>query len=209
MQLCILWSITQTQWNVSFWFCRVVQPLSRIRLFCSSWTVAHRAPLSSEFSRQEYQSGLPLPPQGIFWAEGPHLLHWQADSLLLSHQGSRVIFLILIQLNFYFRCLLPCRSGSFIVLVCLTTPNGSFIELVSCCGNRGGCSASLVTHGKESPCNAGDLGLIPGLGRSLVEGDGNPSQYPCLENFMDRGSWRIVVHGVHRSWIWLTNTFTW
>ena len=39
---------------------------------------------------------------------------------------------------------------------------------------------------KESACNAGDLGSIPGLGRFLREGDGNPHQYPCLENSMDR-----------------------
>jgi len=41
---------------------------------------------------------------------------------------------------------------------------------------------------KESACNAGDLGLIPGLGRSPGEGNSNPLQYSCLENFMDRGS---------------------
>jgi len=41
--------------------------------------------------------------------------------------------------------------------------------------------------GKESTCNAGDLGSIPGLGRSPGEGNGNPLQYSCLENPMDRG----------------------
>ena len=43
--------------------------------------------------------------------------------------------------------------------------------------------------GKESACNAGYLGSIPGLGRSLGEGNGNPLQYYCLENPMDRGAW--------------------
>ena len=43
--------------------------------------------------------------------------------------------------------------------------------------------------GKESPCSAGDLGSIPGLGRSPGEENGNPLQYPCLENIMDRGAW--------------------
>ena len=52
--------------------------------------------------------------------------------------------------------------------------------------------------GKESACNAGDLGLIPGLGRSPGEGNGNPLQYFCLENPMDRGSWQATVHGVTR-----------
>ena len=49
---------------------------------------------------------------------------------------------------------------------------------------------------KESACSAGDLGSIPGLGRSPGEGNGNPLQYPCLENLMDRGAWWAVVHGV-------------
>ena len=43
--------------------------------------------------------------------------------------------------------------------------------------------------GKESACSVGDLGSIPGLGRSPGEGNGNPLQYPCLENPMDRGAW--------------------
>ena len=53
---------------------------------------------------------------------------------------------------------------------------------------------------KESNCNAGDLGLIPGLGRSPGEGNGNPLQYSCLENSMDRGAWWATVHGVAKSW---------
>ena len=52
--------------------------------------------------------------------------------------------------------------------------------------------------GKESLCNTGDLGSIPGLGRFPGEGDGYPFQYSCLENSMDRGTWRATVHGVHK-----------
>ena len=52
--------------------------------------------------------------------------------------------------------------------------------------------------GKEPACNAGDLGLIPGSGRSPAEGNGNPLQYSCLENPMDRGAWQATVHGVTR-----------
>ena len=52
--------------------------------------------------------------------------------------------------------------------------------------------------GKESACNAGDPGLTPGSGRSLGEGKGNPLQYSCLENPMDRGAWQATVHGVAR-----------
>ena len=52
--------------------------------------------------------------------------------------------------------------------------------------------------GKESTCNTGDLGLIPGLGRSPGEGNGNTLQYSCLENPMDRGAWQATVHEVTR-----------
>ena len=54
--------------------------------------------------------------------------------------------------------------------------------------------------GKKSACNAGDLGSIPGSGRSPGEGNGNPLQYSCLDNPMDRGAWQatVTVHGVAR-----------
>ena len=61
---------------------------------------------------------------------------------------------------------------------------------------------SLV--GKESACNAGDLGLIPELGRSPGGGNGNPLQYSCLENPMDRRAWQAVIHGVVKSWTQLS-----
>ena len=52
---------------------------------------------------------------------------------------------------------------------------------------------------KESACNVGGLGLIPGLGRSAGEGNGYPLRNSCLENPMDRGAWRAAVHGVTKS----------
>ena len=52
--------------------------------------------------------------------------------------------------------------------------------------------------GKESAA-AGDLGCIPGLGRSPGGGNGNPLQYSCLENPMDRGTWQAIVHEVPKS----------
>ena len=54
--------------------------------------------------------------------------------------------------------------------------------------------------GKESACNAGDVGLIPGLGRSPRGGHGNPLQYSCLENPKDKGAWRAMVRGVAKNW---------
>ena len=52
----------------------------------------------------------------------------------------------------------------------------------------------------ESACNAGRPRFSPGLGRSPGEGNGNPLQYSCLENPMDRGAWRVTVYGVVKSW---------
>ena len=56
------------------------------------------------------------------------------------------------------------------------------------------------SDGKESACSAGDPGLIPELGRSPGEEKGNPLQYFCLENSMDRGALWTTVHGVLKSW---------
>ena len=55
------------------------------------------------------------------------------------------------------------------------------------------------SDGKESACNAGDWGLIPGLGRSPEEGNGYPLQYSSLESSMDRRAWRATFHGVTNS----------
>ena len=54
------------------------------------------------------------------------------------------------------------------------------------------------SDGKETACNVGDSGLIPGLGRSLGEGNDNPLHYSCLKNSMDRGPWWAIVLGVSR-----------
>ena len=59
--------------------------------------------------------------------------------------------------------------------------------------------------GKESACNAGDLGSIPGLRKCPGGGHGNPRQYSGLENPMDKGAWRAAVHGVTRSRTQLIN----
>ena len=56
------------------------------------------------------------------------------------------------------------------------------------------------SNSKESACNVGDPSLIPGYGRSPGEGNGNPLQYSCLENSVDRGAWQAMVHGVTKSW---------
>ena len=67
---------------------------------------------------------------------------------------------------------------------------------------------SCGSDDKESACNAGDLGLIPGSGRSPGGGNGNPLQHACLENFKDRGAWQATVHEVTESDMNLENKYT-
>ena len=74
-------------------------------------------------------------------------------------------------------------------------------ELHACLSFPGG------SDGEESACNAEDLGLIPGLGGSPGGGHGNPLQYSCLENPMDRGAWWAIVQGVTKRWTRLTLYF--
>ena len=62
-----------------------------------------------------------------------------------------------------------------------------------------------ASNGAESACHAGDLGLVPGLERSPGEGNGNPLQYSCLKNSIDRGTCQARVHGVAKSQTRLSN----
>ena len=64
---------------------------------------------------------------------------------------------------------------------------------------RTGMTASPVAVVKSPPSRAGGMGSVPGLGRSPGEGSGNPHQYSCLGNPMDRGAWWAIVHGGHKS----------
>ena len=75
--------------------------LSCVWLFVTLWTITHQAPLSMGFPKQEYCSGLPFPPPGIFQTQGsnPCRLHWQADSLPLSHERSLLSTVILSKLQ--------------------------------------------------------------------------------------------------------------
>ena len=61
------------------------------------------------------------------------------------------------------------------------------------------------SNSKESACNRGDPGSIAGSERSPGEGIGNPLQYSCLENPMDRGAWQATVLGVSKSWTRLSD----
>ena len=70
---------------------------------------------------------------------------------------------------------------------------GFWVALLTLTGFPGG------SNGKESACNVGDAGLIPGSGRFPGKGNVYPLQYSCLENSMDRGAWWATVHGVAKS----------
>ena len=67
------------------------------------------------------------------------------------------------------------------------------------------CLPQVGLEGKESACNAGDRGPIPRSGRYPGEGNSNPLQYSCLENPMDGRTWEATVHGVAKSWTWLSD----
>ena len=92
-------------------------------------------------------------------------------------------------LQFHSHLTLMHRCGSLLDPILSTLLNGLLCSL----------------NGEEFACNAGDQGLIPGLGRSSGEGNGNPLHYSCLENPMDTGDWQATVHGVAKSQTRLNN----
>ena len=141
-------------WYIILCAC-VLSHFSSVRLFVTLWTVAYQAPLSRRFSRQEYWSGLSWPPPGDLPNPGiePRSPTLQADSLPLVPPGN------------------PGTSSHLAKILQV-----SFSFYFDRMGFPGG------SAGKESACNAGDLGSIPGLGRSPGEGKGCPLQYSGLEN---------------------------
>ena len=92
----------------------------------------------------------------------------------------------------HFLLLLPQKTG---FLFSIFSPPHRFL-LIIVLGFLGG------SGGEESACNTGDPDSIPGSGRSPGEGKGNPLQYSCLENPVDRGAWQATVHEVAVSQIW-------
>ena len=102
------------------------------------------------------------------------------------------------------------NSFQGVLYVSSSAEANDWIHEVLGCGQHSLCCHPLPLMGfpggsddKESACNAGDMGLIPGLGRFPGEGNGYPLQYPCLENPMDRGTWWAIVHGIAKSQTWL------
>ena len=150
-----------------------MKSLSHVRLFATPWTVTYQAPPSMGFSRQEYSTGLPFPSLGDLPDPGiePGSPALQADT-----EGQTLYDSTYMSLFNGYR--VPAWHGG--------NHSGNRV----CWGYPGG---SVV---KNPPANAGDTGFISGLGRSPGEGNGNPLQYSCLGNPMDRGAWWAAVHGV-------------
>ena len=94
------------------------------------------------------------------------------------------------------------KVGELKLLNFNTTCKATLIKMAWYC-TTWGITANICFPGgsevKASACNLGDLGSIPGSGRSPGEGNGNPLQYSCLENPMDGGAWWTTVHGVTKS----------
>ena len=88
--------------------------------------------------------------------------------------------------------LLVC-GWTFKLFPCLAIMNSATVNTAVCVSVPGGSQA------KNLPASAGDASLLPGLGRFPGEGNGNPLQYSCLQNPMDRATWRAAVHGVAKS----------
>ena len=151
---------------------------------------AHQAPPSLGFSRQEHWSGLPFPPpmhESEKWkwrrsvVSDPQRPHGLQPTRLLRPWD------------------FPGKS----------TGMGSHCLLRGICIHKADLGFHSSSDGKESACNAGDPGSIPGLGRSPGKGNGYPLQCSCLGNPMDRGAWRAIVHGPPRvRHNWATTTLT-
>ena len=138
-----------------------------------------------------------FPTGSLTHGSNPGPLHYKRILYRLNHYGSSP----------------PDQGESLSVPSCCPAPPEDRILAESCSGHpeigwwdasrkhlpmdQLGFPRSII--GKESVCNAGDLRLIPGLGRSPGEGNGNRLPYSCLENIMDREAWQATVHGVAKS----------
>ena len=104
---------------------------------------------------------------------------------------------------------ISCWDGQGLRTPCISTFNEKWgSQETTCFKILKACFFGLPcgSVGKESNCKAGDLGVIPGLGRSPGGRHGNPLQYSCLENPMDRGAWQATVHRVTKNQTWLRDS---
>ena len=155
------------------------------------------------FSRQEHWSGLPCPSPGDLPNPGikPGSQTLQAASYHLSHQGSILGFY---KSHFWVYAPEQRFSTSALFTSCIiwvtlcSWVGGNLLHHSGMLSSTSGLSLVAQTV-NASADNAGDLGSIPGSGRSPGEGNGSPLQYSCLQNPMDRGAWQAAGHGVAKS----------
>ena len=161
--------------------------------FANSWTVSHQAPLSLEFCRQEYWSALPFPSPGVLPDPGikPRFPVLQTDSLPSEPPGkpqmdSKHIKIYLISLESKKQKL---REKGDIIICLSRQPRLKRMDSKMAKVKNRQWGASRCLCGQESACQAGDSGLIPESGRSPGDGNGNPLQYSCLGDPMNREAW--------------------
>ena len=170
---------------------------SRVRLCATPETAAHQAPPPLGFSRQEHWSGLPFPsPVHESESEVAQTLRNPMDC---SPPGSSIhgIFQARVlewgAIAFSDTLLYPYLK----VLLFVLSSSLSVPALIWNCSNYHSSEINLSFSGgsvaKNLPANAGDLGLIPGSGKSPGEGNGNPLQYSWLGNPMDGGAWKAPL----------------
>ena len=116
--------------------------------------------------------------------------------ICINSSPSALLAASLAHLNKIVRLVLFKRKSDHISLL---LKSSNWVHLTSLRSFPGG------SDGKESPCNTGNPCSVPGWGRSPGEGNGNPLQYSCLENSMDRGTWQGTVHGITKSWTQLSD----
>ena len=146
------YDVVHLKYNTVHQLCVCAQSLTRVWLFATPWTVAHQAPLSLGFFRQEYWRGLPFPPQGDLpdpgiKSEFPVSPALKADSLLLSHQESPIAQFFKNQwknLLFYFSSLISDSSYHFIPHGPILMPTWS----EQCINNPSKCLSSSLIWGE-------------------------------------------------------------
>ena len=153
---------------------------SRVWLFVTLWIIARQASLFVGFSRWEYWSGLPCSPPGEL--PDPGIKPVSVTSPVLS--------------GMYFTTSVAWEAH---VCISIYINLKYFLEYSCFLGFLGG---SVV---KKPSANAGDMGSVPGSGRSPGEGNDNPLEYSCLWNPVDRGAWRATVHRVAEGWMPLSD----
>ena len=163
---------------------------SHVGLFTTLWAVAHQAPLSMGFSRQEYWSGLPCPPLGELPNPGIELclLHFR---LILYHWTTGVFLLSYIKIFSWITAVCTLVSSSK-----LWTLWGQIKHLTSFWFSTQHKGLPRWCTGKESACRYRRHGFDPCV-RKIPSG--SLLQYSCPENPMDRGAWQAMVHGVTKS----------